>query len=498
MAAFGVHQPAADALAELRGVVVAVLGDGVHHGGVEDLVLLAGDRQGAVDVAGHAAAVDHLAGHVRASRTAGAVGTGGTGPPVQVRPQRQGPEHAATASRVGGLRHRRVPEAGLSRPVTTRLQPLQRRRDRRLRDQRHPARRARLPLLAQAAPVEVAGDVAGVPRRLDEVPPHVADRRPARRGHVPLELPVRHVRGDGVQRPVAGQAGDVVQRRPVHVHLERVADRGRPGRVVGGDEHPRPVDPHLPGRVRDDGEHRRRRRRDAPGHRHALSHGRPPRCRGTAPAPRPRRPGSGSPGSPPASPSGPRRKCHSLADSRKTTKCPSLLPPLHVHRVVPAAGLVAVELDVQRGQHVAGAGADEVLVPAGDHAGDLLAAGPHRVGRRRVDAVLGPQRRGRLGSPTSTAGPYRVASWAISCAVLQLAQPPGQRGHLGAESSGRSRRGHELVPGAEEVRRVDGEAAGDAALAASPAPPSPRRTPAPGRGPPPPTPARRRPTSAAG
>src|SRR3954471_23005027 len=58
-----VDQAGADLLAQFGGVLVPVLVDGVHHGGVEDLGLLAGDRQGAADLAGHRAAVDHLAGH---------------------------------------------------------------------------------------------------------------------------------------------------------------------------------------------------------------------------------------------------------------------------------------------------------------------------------------------------------------------------------------------------------------------------------------------------
>ena len=46
---------------ELRaGVLVAVLGDGVRHGGVEDLFVASGDGGRVADLVGYFAAVDHL------------------------------------------------------------------------------------------------------------------------------------------------------------------------------------------------------------------------------------------------------------------------------------------------------------------------------------------------------------------------------------------------------------------------------------------------------
>src|ERR1700716_1880497 len=56
-------QAAAEHLPQLRGVLVAVLGDGMCRCRGEDLVFGAGDGERAVDLAGYLAAVDHLAGH---------------------------------------------------------------------------------------------------------------------------------------------------------------------------------------------------------------------------------------------------------------------------------------------------------------------------------------------------------------------------------------------------------------------------------------------------
>jgi catechol 2,3-dioxygenase-like lactoylglutathione lyase family enzyme len=88
-----VDQRAAQLLAQFRSVLVTVLGNGVRHRGVEHFLRLAGDGEGAVDLAGHRAAVDHLAGHlcvplVLAGRpvrrpAGGAVAAGGWGAPYR-------------------------------------------------------------------------------------------------------------------------------------------------------------------------------------------------------------------------------------------------------------------------------------------------------------------------------------------------------------------------------------------------------------------------------